>query len=139
MADRLTIDPFGDVEMPGLALHRTYMKGLLDKLGVEYEVEGFRLEKTFIKKRSVKELVTRPFRRAERIRALRGVDLHVRRGEIFGLLGPNGADPSRSADSIPRAPDRVSAGGARTTPRVLARRSSAARRTRWGGDTIGPD
>jgi ABC-2 type transport system ATP-binding protein len=26
-----------------------------------------------------------------RIQALRGVDLHVRRGEIFGFLGPNGA------------------------------------------------
>ena len=53
------------------------------------EVTG--IEKTFIKKRSIRELVTHPFRRAERVQALRGVDLDVREGEIFGLLGPNGA------------------------------------------------
>ena len=49
------------------------------------------IEKTFTKKRSIGELLTHPFRPAERVRALRGVDLEVRQGEIFGLLGPNGA------------------------------------------------
>jgi ABC-2 type transport system ATP-binding protein len=58
---------------------------------VSNAVEAFELEKSFTKKRSVRELVTRPFRRAERIHALRGVNLQVRTGEIFGLLGPNGA------------------------------------------------
>lgn len=58
---------------------------------MDYTIETFQLEKSFVKKRSIKELVTRPFGRAERIEALRGIDLHVRRGEIFGLLGPNGA------------------------------------------------
>ncbi len=58
---------------------------------MEHAIEAFWIEKTFVKRRSVRELVTRPFGRAERVRALRGVDLHVRRGEIFGLLGPNGA------------------------------------------------
>jgi len=58
---------------------------------VEYAIEGFRLEKSFAKKRSLKEIVTKPFVPAERIEALRGVDLHVRTGEIIGLLGPNGA------------------------------------------------
>lgn len=53
------------------------------------EVAG--IEKTFIKKRSIGELVRHPFRRAERIRALDGVDLQVHEGEIFGILGPNGA------------------------------------------------
>jgi len=54
-------------------------------------IEGVGLEKTFVKKRSIRELITQPFKRAERIHALRGVDVAVREGEIFGLLGPNGA------------------------------------------------
>jgi ABC-2 type transport system ATP-binding protein len=58
---------------------------------VDYAIEATGLRKTFIKKRSVRDLITRPFRRAERVRALRGVDLRVSDGEIFGLLGPNGA------------------------------------------------
>ncbi len=58
---------------------------------MEPAVVGTGLEKTFVKKRTVPELVRHPFRRAERVSALRGVDLEVRAGEIFGLLGPNGA------------------------------------------------
>jgi ABC-2 type transport system ATP-binding protein len=58
---------------------------------LQFAVEASGIEKTFVKKRSLRELVTRPFARAERVRALRGVDLQVRPGEIFGLLGPNGA------------------------------------------------
>jgi ABC-2 type transport system ATP-binding protein len=53
------------------------------------EVKG--IEKTFVKKRSIGELVRHPFRRAKRIRALAGIDLSVHEGEIVGLLGPNGA------------------------------------------------
>jgi len=58
---------------------------------MEYAIEGFELEKSFAKKRSLKELFTKPFEQPGRVRALRGVDLHVKTGEIFGLLGPNGA------------------------------------------------
>ncbi len=58
---------------------------------MDYAIEGFQLEKSFAKKRSLKDLVTKPFQDPGRVQALRGVDLHVKRGEIFGLLGPNGA------------------------------------------------
>jgi ABC-2 type transport system ATP-binding protein len=58
---------------------------------MDYAIEGFQIEKSFSKKRSLKELFTRPFSPAGRVNALRGVDLHVKTGEIFGLLGPNGA------------------------------------------------
>jgi ABC-2 type transport system ATP-binding protein len=58
---------------------------------MDYAIEGFQLEKSFAKKRSVKDLFTKPFAPPGQVRALRGVDLHVKTGEIFGLLGPNGA------------------------------------------------
>jgi ABC-2 type transport system ATP-binding protein len=58
---------------------------------VSYAIEAVGLWKTFVKPRSIRELITRPFGKAEKVFALRGVDLAVRQGEILGLLGPNGA------------------------------------------------
>jgi ABC-2 type transport system ATP-binding protein len=58
---------------------------------MDYAIEGFDLHKSFAKKRSFRELVTKPFGAPGRTEALRGVDLPVETGEIFGLLGPNGA------------------------------------------------
>jgi ABC-2 type transport system ATP-binding protein len=58
---------------------------------MDYAIEGFELEKSFAKKRSLTELITKPFGTPGRVQALSGVDLHVKTGEIFGLLGPNGA------------------------------------------------
>ncbi len=49
------------------------------------------LSRTFIKRRSLRDTLTRPWIRAERIIALEGVTFAVEPGEIFGLLGPNGA------------------------------------------------
>jgi ABC-2 type transport system ATP-binding protein len=53
------------------------------------EVEA--LTKVYVKKRSLRQILRRPFGTAERVTALDGVDLRVQAGEIFGLLGPNGA------------------------------------------------
>jgi len=58
---------------------------------LEFAIEGHGLEKSFVKKRGFYELLREPFGKAERIDALRGVDLAVRTGEILALLGPNGA------------------------------------------------
>ncbi len=50
-----------------------------------------RLTKVYVKRRSLREIAMRPFRRAERVTGLQELTLEVRPGEIFGLLGPNGA------------------------------------------------
>jgi ABC-2 type transport system ATP-binding protein len=54
-------------------------------------IEAIGLVKTFVKTRSIREILIHPLGRAERIPALRGAELAVREGEIVSLLGPNGA------------------------------------------------
>src|SRR5262245_28657829 len=49
------------------------------------------LGKTFIKRRSLREMVVRPWSSAGTVEALQEVSFSVAPGEIFGLLGPNGA------------------------------------------------
>ena len=49
------------------------------------------LAMTFVKRRSLRDTITRPWVKAERVTALDGVGFQVAPGEIFGLLGPNGA------------------------------------------------
>ena len=56
-----------------------------------YAIDAQDVAKSFVKKKSVRELFTQPLKRPERVHALRGVTLRVREGEVFGLLGPNGA------------------------------------------------
>lgn len=55
-----------------------------------YAIEVQNLYKSFPKFKRYREMLKHPFRR-ERIPALMGVDLKVKKGELFVLLGPNGA------------------------------------------------
>jgi protease-4 len=36
-ADRVSLDPLGQVVLPGVAFHRTYLHGMLEKLGIGFE------------------------------------------------------------------------------------------------------
>ena len=49
------------------------------------------LSKTYLKRRSLREMARRPFAAAETVTGLVDVDLTVPRGAIYGILGPNGA------------------------------------------------
>ncbi len=48
VADRLTIDPEGGLDLPGVQLSRTYMRGLLDKLGLGFEALQYFDHKTAV-------------------------------------------------------------------------------------------
>lgn len=36
-AERVSLDPFGDLTLPGVAMQRTYLRGLLEKAGIGFE------------------------------------------------------------------------------------------------------
>lgn len=48
VADRLTIDPEGGLDLPGVELSRTYMRGLLEKLGLGFEALQYFDHKTAV-------------------------------------------------------------------------------------------
>ena len=56
-----------------------------------HTVETSRLSKTYIRRKSIRDWFTHPSMPSEKVEALKDVDLHIEKGEIFGFLGPNGA------------------------------------------------
>jgi len=69
-ADRITIDPLGDINIPGLALGRSYLKGTLAKLGI-----GFQAHRYFKYKSAVETLSRDHMSAADREQRQRIVDV----------------------------------------------------------------
>jgi ABC-2 type transport system ATP-binding protein len=57
---------------------------------MSYIVETFNLTKRYPQIKRYHEIIIHPFQKRE-ITALDGINIRVKRGEVFGLLGPNGA------------------------------------------------
>lgn len=53
VADRITLDPWGQIELPGTVLARTYLKGTLEKLGLGFQ------EHRYFKYKSAAETLSR--------------------------------------------------------------------------------
>src|SRR6266850_1761645 len=83
----LTVRGIGGI-LRGVAKINSYF---LIELRMTAAIEVNDLSKTFVKRRSLRDTITHPWKKAERITALDSVSFSVRPGEIFGLLGPNGA------------------------------------------------
>lgn len=70
VADRVVLDPQGDLALPGLALSRSYLKGTLDKLGL-----GFQEHRYFAYKSAVETLSRDSMSEADREQRQRIVDM----------------------------------------------------------------
>ena len=53
-----------------------------------YAIQGVGLKKTFVNPRSIREILVRPFDKARRTEALRGVDLGIPAGRIEAFYRP---------------------------------------------------
>jgi len=69
-ADRVTMDPYGGISMPGIVLTRSYLKGTLEKLGI-----GFQAHRYFKYKSAVETLSRDSMSDADREQRQRIVDV----------------------------------------------------------------
>ncbi len=69
-ADRITMDPYGGVSLPGMVLSRSYLKGTLEKLGI-----GFQAHRYFKYKSAVETLSRDSMSDADREQRQRIVDV----------------------------------------------------------------
>ncbi len=108
-ADRVTLDPQGDVTLPGVALSRTYMKGLLDKLGL-----GFQELRYFPYKSAAEVLAREQMSPGEREQRQRLVDViyETARDAICAGTGLTAADfDSLVDDAALLRPEQAAAAG----------------------------
>jgi len=91
-------------------------------------IEICRLSKVFRRKKSLREILTRPGRKSSEIWALREVSLEVPQRSIFGIVGPNGAGKTTLL-KILACLILPTDGEARICGHDVARRSVAVRRT----------
>ncbi len=98
VADHISIDPHGQVLIPGLALHRTYMKGLLEKIGI-----GFQELRHFKYKTASETLSRTDMSDADREQIGRIVDViyEVFREQITDGRGFNNASFDRMVEETP--------------------------------------
>ena len=116
VADRISLDPWGNVSLPGLALSRSYLQGTLEKLGIGFQ------EFRYFKYKSAMETFSRSdMSEADREQRQRIVDViyeEIRRGTTAGrrlseqqfdgivdelaILGPNEALEAGLIDVIGR-------------------------------------
>jgi ABC-2 type transport system ATP-binding protein len=57
---------------------------------LSFAIETINLTKRFLEPKGYRHLLLHPFRKNE-MTVLKDVNIHVKKGELFGLLGPNGA------------------------------------------------
>ncbi|MFN8177353.1 MAG: S49 family peptidase [bacterium] len=92
-ADRVTLDPQGGVELPGVAIQRTYLKGTLEKMGI-----GFEEHRLFRYKSAAETLTRRDMSDADKEQLGRLADV-LYEGLRDGIASGRGLTPA-AVDSL---------------------------------------
>ncbi len=87
VADRLVVDPEGDIVLQGVAMRRTYLKGMLEKMGV-----GFQELRYFTYKSAMETYSRSEMSEADREQRQRVVEVDLRDGARGRLREPQADD-----------------------------------------------